>query len=140
MDFAAAPTESSDPMTIRDWPSEERPREKLLARGPGALSDAELLAVFLGSGRRGASAVDLGRDLLTRAGSLKALLDASHGKSGIGPVAWCRLCAGLELGKRYLDEILSKGGSRPALDNFKAFRGREPSPDALLRHNGMIAA
>ena len=63
-------------MTIRDWPSEERPREKLLARGPGALSDAELLAVFLGSGRRGASAVDLGRDLLTRAGSLKALLDA----------------------------------------------------------------
>jgi DNA repair protein RadC len=50
LDFAAAPTESSDPMTIRDWPSEERPREKLLARGPGALSDAELLAVFLGSG------------------------------------------------------------------------------------------
>jgi oligopeptidase A len=44
------------------------------------------------------------------------------------------------VGKRYLDEILSKGGSRPALDNFKAFRGREPSPDALLRHNGMIAA
>jgi DNA repair protein RadC len=108
LDFAAAPTESSDPMTIRDWPSEERPREKLLARGPGALSDAELLAVFLGSGR-GASAVDLGRDLLTRAGSLKALLDASHGKSGIGPVAWCRLCAGLELGKRYLDAELRSG-------------------------------
>jgi oligopeptidase A len=44
------------------------------------------------------------------------------------------------VGKRYLDEILSKGGSRPALENFKAFRGREPSPDALLRHSGMIAA
>ena len=44
------------------------------------------------------------------------------------------------VGKRYLDEILSMGGSRPALENFKAFRGREPSPDALLRHNGMIAA
>ena len=44
------------------------------------------------------------------------------------------------VGKRYLDEILSKGGSRPALDNFRAFRGREPSPDALLRHSGMIAA
>ncbi len=45
-----------------------------------------------------------------------------------------------EVGKRFLDEILSRGGERPALDNFKAFRGREPSPDALLRHSGMIAA
>ncbi len=44
------------------------------------------------------------------------------------------------VGKRFLDEILSRGGERPALDNFKAFRGREPSPDALLRHSGMIAA
>lgn len=44
------------------------------------------------------------------------------------------------VGKRYLDEILSQGGSRPALENFRAFRGREPSPDALLRHSGMIAA
>lgn len=44
------------------------------------------------------------------------------------------------VGKRYLDEILSRGGSRPALENFKAFRGREPSPDALLRHSGMVAA
>ena len=44
------------------------------------------------------------------------------------------------VGKRYLDEILSRGGSRPALENFKAFRGREPSVDALLRHSGMITA
>ena len=43
-------------------------------------------------------------------------------------------------GKRFLDEILSVGGSRPAIDSFKAFRGREPSVDALLRHNGMIPA
>ena len=45
-----------------------------------------------------------------------------------------------EVGKRFLDEILSRGGERPALENFKAFRGREPSPDALLRHNGMVVA
>nr|MBL8409819.1 hypothetical protein [Dechloromonas sp.] len=44
------------------------------------------------------------------------------------------------VGKRFLDEILSVGGSRPAIDSFKAFRGREPSVDALLRHSGMIAA
>ena len=43
-------------------------------------------------------------------------------------------------GRRYLDEILSVGGSRPALESFKAFRGREPRVDALLRHSGMIAA
>ncbi len=43
-----------------------------------------------------------------------------------------------EVGKRFLDEILARGGERPALENFRAFRGREPSPDALLRHSGMI--
>ncbi|MCK9539016.1 RadC family protein [Dokdonella sp.] len=96
-------------MSIRDWPDQERPREKLLARGAGALSDAELLAVFLGSGRRGRNAVELGRDLLQQAGGLKALLDAPQGEPGIGAVAWCRLCAALELGKRYLEAELATG-------------------------------
>lgn len=45
-----------------------------------------------------------------------------------------------ETGRRFLDEILAVGGSRPALESFKAFRGREPRPDALLRHNGMVTA
>jgi oligopeptidase A len=44
------------------------------------------------------------------------------------------------VGKRFLDEILAMGGTRPAIENFKAFRGREPRPDALLRHSGMITA
>lgn len=89
-------------MSIRDWPDGERPREKLLARGGAALSDAELLAVFLGSGRRGGSAVDLGRALLVSAGGLKPFLDTPRG-GGVGAVAWCRLLAALELGRRYLD-------------------------------------
>jgi DNA repair protein RadC len=89
-------------MSIRDWPDNERPREKLLARGGAVLSDAELLAVFLGSGRRGGSAVDLGRTLLVDAGGLKPFLDTPRG-GGIGEVAWCRLLAALELGRRYLD-------------------------------------
>lgn len=96
-------------MSIRDWPDDERPREKLLARGAASLSDAEILAVFLGSGRRGQSAVDLGRDLLVRAGSLKALLDGPNDKPGIGQVAWCRMQTALELGKRYLDTELRSG-------------------------------
>ena len=89
-------------MSIRQWPDSERPREKLLARGGSALSDAELLAVFIGSGRRGRSAVDLGRALLADTAGLKALLDAPR-KRGVGIVAWCRLQAALELGRRYLD-------------------------------------
>ena len=96
-------------MSIRHWPDDERPREKLLARGGNALSDAELLAVFIGSGRRGQSAVDLGRTLLAGAGGLKPLLESSR-DCGIGAVAWCRLLAALELGRRYLDAEV-KGSS-----------------------------
>lgn len=97
-------------MTIRNWPCHERPREKLLARGAPALSDAELLAVFLGSGARGQNAVELGRALLTEAGTLKALLDRSRPARGLGPVSWCRLQGALELGRRYLDGDLRERG------------------------------
>ena len=63
-------------MAISDWPAEERPREKLLHRGPTALSDAELLAIFLRTGIPGKTAVDLARELLDDYGSLRGLLDA----------------------------------------------------------------
>lgn len=92
-------------MSIREWPEGERPREKLATLGAGALSDAELLAIFLGSGRRGQTAVDLGRGALAAAGGLRPLLDATRAPA-IGPVAWCRLRAALELGRRYLDQEL----------------------------------
>lgn len=96
-------------MSIRDWPDGERPREKLLARGATALSDAELLAIFLGSGRRGQDAVELARTLLAGQGGLKALLEAQAPAAGIGQVAWCRLLAALELGKRHLEAELTAG-------------------------------
>lgn len=93
-------------MTILNWPAEERPREKLMARGAAALSDAELIAIFLGSGRRGRSAVDLGRDLLSRDGGLKSLLELDAAElsalPGLGAAKACRLHAALELGRRYL--------------------------------------
>lgn len=93
-------------MSIRDWPESERPREKLLERGTFALSDAELLAVFIGTGRRGQTAVDVGRDLLARHGSLKSLLDRDvstlAAEPGLGTAKSCRLHAALELGRRYL--------------------------------------
>jgi len=65
-------------MPITDWPLAERPREKLLARGPEALSDAELLAIFLRTGIAGKTAVDVARDLLARFGTLRALLAAER--------------------------------------------------------------
>ena len=100
-------------MTIRDWPSDERPREKLLARGAGALSDAELLALFLGSGLRGQNAVELGRELLQGAGGLRALLQRPlaelQRERGLGPARAARLCAALELAARHLAAELGRG-------------------------------
>ena len=98
-------------MSIRDWPAGERPREKLLARGSAALSDAELLAVLLGSGSRGKDAIALGRELLGAAGSLGALLgrpDQQIRASGLGPATRARLAAALELARRSLAEQLQQ--------------------------------
>lgn len=99
-------------MTIRDWPAAERPREKLLARGGAALSDAELLALFIGSGRRGATAVDLGRELLNEQGGLRQLLALEPAvlarQPGLGSAKACRLHAALELGRRYLASELQR--------------------------------
>ncbi|HSM10576.1 MAG TPA: UPF0758 domain-containing protein, partial [Lysobacter sp.] len=76
-------------MHIRDWPASERPREKLLARGAGALSDAELLAIFLGSGLAGRDAVTTARELLAAHGPLRALLELGPSQlarlPGLGP-------------------------------------------------------
>ncbi len=95
-------------MAISQWPDRERPREKLLERGPQALSDAELLAIFLRTGTRGESAVDLARRLLREFGSLRALLTTDPKRlrevRGLGLAKSVLLVAALELGRRYLEE------------------------------------
>ncbi|NZA26861.1 DNA repair protein RadC [Luteimonas sp. SJ-92] len=100
-------------MHIRDWPSHERPREKLLARGAGVLSDAELLAIFLGSGLRGRDAVATARELLAAHGPLRALLERGPAEladlPGLGPARASRLAAALELCSRYLAADLARG-------------------------------
>ncbi len=100
-------------MHLRDWPSSERPREKLLARGAGALSDAELLALFLGSGLRGQDAVATARGLLADHGPLRRLLelppDALARLPGLGPARASLLSAALELCGRYLAAGLERG-------------------------------
>ena len=93
-------------MPISDWPEQERPREKLLSRGAEALSDAELLAIFLRTGVQGRSAVDLARNLLADFGGLVGLLSASQAEfsagKGLGMAKYAQLRATLELSRRYL--------------------------------------
>jgi DNA repair protein RadC len=102
-------------MSISEWPEAERPREKLLMRGPQALSDAELLAIFLRTGVRGKTAVDVARDLLAEHGGLRALLTARReslcATPGLGDAKYALLMAALEIGRRHLGEQLTRGGA-----------------------------
>lgn len=100
-------------MAITDWPVAERPRERLLAQGAAALSDAELLALFLRVGVRGASAVDLARTLLARFGSLTRLFAASAQElaaiHGMGEAKYAQLQAVMEMARRALREEMAAG-------------------------------
>jgi len=99
-------------MAITDWPEDERPRERLLAKGAMVLSDAELLAIFLRVGIRGKSAVDLGRELINHFGSLNRLctapLSAFKLVPGMGEAKYAQLQAVLELARRALGETLKE--------------------------------
>lgn len=100
-------------MAISDWPAENRPREKLLAQGSGALTDAELLAIFLRTGVRGKSAVDLAADLIRDFGNLRNMLQADQKNFckhlGLGSAKFAQLQAVLEMARRYLGESLQRG-------------------------------
>jgi len=95
-------------MAITDWPEGERPREKLMQQGAAALSDAELLAIFLRVGVTGKSAVDLARDLLQQFGSLNGIFSASLAQinqvHGMGESKYCQLQAIFEMSQRALAE------------------------------------
>lgn len=115
-------------MAISSWPQAERPREKLLERGPGSLSDAELLAIFLRTGVAGKTAVDVARELLVQFGSLRTLLAAERevlcAVPGLGDAKYAQLMAALEMGRRHLGELLSRGAtlgsSRDTRDYLRA--------------------
>jgi DNA repair protein RadC len=98
-------------MPITVWPAAERAREILLARGAASVSDAELLAIFLRTGNKGRTAVDLARELLGRFGSLRALLRAGRDDCavpGFGEAKYAQLQAALEIARRHLAEALSR--------------------------------
>lgn len=110
-------------MTIRQWQVAERPREKLLHFGSVSLSDAELLAIFLRTGLRGKTAVDLARDILSECGNLRAVFDAEPRAvgelKGLGPAKQAQLYAALELARRYIQSGLQ---SRCVLSSPEATR------------------
>lgn len=124
---------------IRELPESERPREKLIERGASALSDAELLALFFGSGLPGMSAIELGRVLLKRFGSLRGMASASVTEliqiKGIGPAKATQLAAIFEVGKRLARERTT---SR-AIDSPEAVYDLLGSELAPLRHETLRA-
>jgi DNA repair protein RadC len=107
-------------MAISDLRPEERPRERLLARGAGALSDAELVAILLRTGLRGKSAVELADDLLRRFGGMAKMLEADlRGIKGLGPAKTAQFAAALEILRRSLQE---RAKERSALTSPGAVR------------------
>jgi DNA repair protein RadC len=112
---------------IAKWPEDERPRERLLSRGPQELTDGELLAILLRIGVRGKSAVELGHDLVQQFGSIQAMMNAPlaawRGIKGLGLAKVAQLQAALELGRRAAlpkkrEDIIIKN-TRQAAEYFK---------------------
>jgi DNA repair protein RadC len=127
-------------MSITQWPEDERPRERLLKQGAAALSDAELVAIFLRVGVAGKSAVDLARDLVAQFGSLNGLFLASEkdlcAVHGMGQAKYVQLQAVLEMAKRALAEDIKL---TDALASPKAVRDYLKLTLARLPHEVFVA-
>ncbi|NJD56413.1 MAG: JAB domain-containing protein [Nitrospirae bacterium] len=111
--------------SIREWPENERPRERLLREGAAAMTEAQLLAIILRTGSGGKSALDLAMELLDTFGSLRNLGQASFGEisaiSGIGTAKAAQLKASAELGRRMFTASASKGPAFTAGGDVHAF-------------------
>ncbi|QJR14012.1 RadC family protein [Usitatibacter palustris] len=107
-------------MSITEWPVAERPRERLKARGAAALSDAELLAILLGTGTRGRNVVEVARDMLGRFGRVSSLLAAAESEHRRGAAKFAQFAASMELARRALAEEMR---ARDSLTSPGAVRG-----------------
>ena len=121
----ARETPPAEGLGIKDWPASDRPREKLLRKGPDALSDAELVALFVRSGTRGRTAVDLARLAIVASGGLRGLLDLPWEDfcrlPGFGPARYVELQACLEIGRRHLATQLDRGEPLNSPDDTSRF-------------------
>ncbi|MEP7154917.1 MAG: DNA repair protein RadC [Betaproteobacteria bacterium] len=127
-------------MAITNWPPSERPRERLIKYGAAALSDAELLAIFLRIGFKGTTAVDLAREMVEKFGGLAGLFSASQTSlcaiKGIGMSKFVQLHASLEIARRALGEKMQK---TDALNSPQAVRDFLRLKLQLLPHEVFIA-
>ena len=118
-------------MSIKKWPKEDRPREKLLANGAASLSDSELLAIFIRCGTKGRSALDIAKALITQSGSLNQLLTSPPHQCmqlpGIGPTRYSLLQAALELGKRVQNQPQINKLSLTKVEHVKCYIARQLS-------------
>src|SRR5436190_5036649 len=119
-------------MPITDWPKQDQPREKLFQNGEATLTDAELIAIFLITGTRGKTAVDIAKNLLSEHGNLKKLLrlpaQTLAKTPGLGRAKCAALKAAVEIGRRYLHEYISIGetlNSSSVTQKFVANRLRD---------------
>jgi len=112
---------------IREWPKDNRPREKLLEKGPISLSDAELLAIILRLGRSGYSAIDLGREVLSHFGGFRPMADADLAEwrkiKGLGTAKTASLIAAVEIGRRFWAEPTTLAASIKTADQVVAMLG-----------------
>lgn len=124
---------------LTTWPEKDRPREKLIAKGPSALSDSELLAIFLRTGIQGKNAIELAQEMLTHFGSLKSIFAADLKRftamKGLGEAKFVQLQACLEMSQRYLAEQLKQGDSIQNPEQVKQY-----VQSHLLKHNNEVFA
>ncbi len=110
--------------SVKEWPTDERPRERLIAQGAASLSDAQLLAIIIKNGRAGRSAVDLGIELLDKFGSLDGIGQAgireTYQISGIGEAKAAEIKAAIELGRRHQKPSLA-GASFCSSDDVASY-------------------
>ncbi|PSW19293.1 JAB domain-containing protein [Photobacterium sanctipauli] len=115
-------------MSLKALPTGSRPREKLLERGASALSDAELLAIFLRTGITGMNAIELASHLLDQFGSLRALLGADQTAfcqhKGLGPAKFAQLQAVMEMSERHFAETMKKGDALTSPDHTRRYLSR----------------
>ncbi|APE04399.1 MULTISPECIES: RadC family protein [Alteromonas] len=131
-------------MTIKAWPSSERPREKLLSFGAHSLSDAELIAILFGKGTRGKSAVELAHDMLNELGTLREVVTASEERftslKGIGRCRYAQFHAAFEIFRRNLEIQLTRQDAFNNVEDTKRYlqaklRDCEQEKFALLMLN-----
>lgn len=117
--------------SVKHWPENERPRERLLKHGSGVLSDAQLLAVIIRNGRGGRSAVDLGIELLDKFTSLEGIAQAGidemcgkNGVKGIGKAKTAQIKAAIEIGRRHQKPSLRGASLCSSSDVVEYYRPR----------------